>query len=133
MLLVVLSGFLVAALASVICRLLPRAGGALLALLPAGLFVYFLGLLPPVNAGESLRYAYAWIPGLSINLTFLVDGLSLLFALLITGIGTFILLFAGRYLQGHRDLGRLYTLLLSFMAAMLGLVLSDNLINLFVF
>ena len=133
MLLAVLSGFLIAALAPALYRLTPRFAAPLLALLPAGLFLWFVQLLPQISAGGSLRISHAWIPGLSINLSFLVDGLSLLFALLISGIGTFIVLFAGRYLGGHRDLPRLMVLLLCFMAAMLGLVLSDNLISLFVF
>ncbi|CAM5214145.1 Na(+)/H(+) antiporter subunit A [Alishewanella longhuensis] len=70
---------------------------------------------------------------MEIQLSFLLDGLSLLFALLITGIRTFILLYANRYLQGHPALRRLFLFLLTFMGAMLGLVLADNLITLFVF
>ncbi|MDP1775127.1 MAG: proton-conducting transporter membrane subunit, partial [Moraxellaceae bacterium] len=72
-------------------------------------------------------------PSLGIQLSFWLDGLSLLMALLITGIGTLIFIYAGTYLKGHQDLGRFFVFLLSFMAAMLGLVLSDNLISLFVF
>src|SRR5690625_7067455 len=63
----------------------------------------------------------------------MLDGLSLLFALLISFIGTFILIYAGSYLRGHRYLGRFYAIILCFMASMLGVVLSDNLISLFVF
>ena len=133
MLLAVLSGFLLAALAPALYRLAPRFAAPLLALLPAGLFLWFARLLPQISAGDVLQVSTPWIPSLSIHLSFLVDGLSLLFALLITGIGTFIFLFAGRYLEAHRDLPRLMVLLLCFMAAMLGLVLSDNLISLFVF
>ncbi|MGD8644735.1 MAG: putative monovalent cation/H+ antiporter subunit A, partial [Chromatiales bacterium] len=103
------------------------------ALIPGALFVYFAGYLPVVGDGEALRVAYPWIPGLNLELSFLLDGLSLLFALLITGIGFFVFAYAGRYLEGHRDLGRFYTILLLFMFSMLGLVLSDNLISLFVF
>jgi multicomponent Na+:H+ antiporter subunit A len=55
------------------------------------------------------------------------------FALLISGIGTFITIYAGGYLHGHPQLGRFYIYLLSFMGAMLGLVLADNVITLFVF
>jgi multicomponent Na+:H+ antiporter subunit A len=53
--------------------------------------------------------------------------------LLITGVGTLILIFAGGYMQGYAEIGRLYTLLLLFMGSMLGLVLADNLLALFVF
>ena len=63
----------------------------------------------------------------------MVDGLSLLFALLITGIGAFILLFAGEYMKGYPQRGRFTLFLVGFMLAMLGLVLADNLVALFVF
>ncbi len=107
--------------------------GWLLALLPAGLFVYFCQFLAPIAAGETIVFSMPWIPAYGVNLSFYVDGLSLLFALLISGIGTFILIYAGGYLKGHADQGRFFTFLLLFMASMLGLVLADNLITLFVF
>ena len=75
----------------------------------------------------------AWLPQQGIDLDFVVDGLSLLFALLITGIGAFIFLFAGEYMKGYRQRGRFILFLVSFMLAMLGLVLADNLVALFVF
>jgi multicomponent Na+:H+ antiporter subunit A len=68
-----------------------------------------------------------------VELAFRLDGLSLLFALLITGIGTLIVLYAGAYLSDHHHLGRFHAYLLGFMAAMLGLVLADDLIAMFVF
>lgn len=68
-----------------------------------------------------------------IRLSFLVDGLSILFALLISGIGALVLIYAGSYLAGHPHLGRFYAYILLFMASMLGLVLADNVIALFVF
>ena len=132
MLLAVLSGFLVAAAAPWLAQLFRQHSGWALGLLPASLFLYFLSLLPQLADGPQV-ISYPWIPALGINLSFLVDGLSLLFALLISGIGTFIVIYAGRYLEGHRDLGRFYIFLLSFMASMLGLVLSNNLISMFVF
>src|SRR5690606_3925594 len=64
---------------------------------------------------------------------FLLDGLSLTFALLITGIGTFIVIYTGGYLKGHRHQGRFLGFMLLFMGAMQGLVLSDNFMILFVF
>ncbi|HSP01005.1 MAG TPA: proton-conducting transporter membrane subunit, partial [Thioalkalivibrio sp.] len=133
MLLAVLSGFLIAAVAPWLHRLSGRHSGWLLALLPGALFVYFLGFVPQVSDGAAVRIAYPWVPGLDIQLSFLVDGLSLLFALLISGIGFFIVAYAGRYLETHRDIGRFYVLILAFMASMLGLVLADNVIALFVF
>jgi multicomponent Na+:H+ antiporter subunit A len=62
-----------------------------------------------------------------------LDCLGLLFALLITGIGALIVLYASRYLEGHAHASRFYASLFGFMGAMLGVVLSDNLLTLFVF
>src|SRR5690606_1426731 len=64
---------------------------------------------------------------------FKLDGLSLLFSLMITGIGTLIYIYTSSYLRGHPYLNRFYTYLGLFMGAMLGLVLSDNIITLFIF
>ncbi|TVP83238.1 MAG: Na(+)/H(+) antiporter subunit A, partial [Thioalkalivibrio sp.] len=133
MLYAILSTFALAALAPWVHRLTGRFSGWVLALLPAALFVYFLSFLPEISAGEAVVLVTPWMPGLDIQLSFLVDGLSLLFALLISGIGFFIISYAGRYLEGDRDLGRFYVIMLSFMGSMLGLVLADNLIAMFVF
>ncbi|MGM0553817.1 MAG: putative monovalent cation/H+ antiporter subunit A [Pseudomonadota bacterium] len=133
MLFAILSTFLVAAFAPGVHRLTGRTSGWVLGLLPASLFVYFLGFLPAVSGGESIVLAWPWLPGLDIQLSFLVDGLSLLFALLISGIGFFIVTYAGRYLEGDSDLGRFYVIILAFMGSMLGLVLADNLVAMFVF
>ena len=133
MLYAILSTFALAALAPWVHRLTGRFSGWVLALLPAALFVYFASFLPQISAGEVVVIVTPWMPGLDIQLSFLVDGLSLLFALLISGIGFFIISYAGRYLQGQRDLGRFYVIMLSFMGSMLGLVLADNLIAMFVF
>ncbi|XOZ35073.1 putative monovalent cation/H+ antiporter subunit A [Halomonadaceae bacterium KBTZ08] len=133
MLLAVLSGFILAPFAPLICRLAGDRCGWVLALLPAALFVWFAAHLPEVMAEGAQVMRYPWFPAMDITLNWLVDGLSLLFALLISGIGTFILIYAGGYLKGHPYLGRFYVVMLSFMASMLGLVLADNLVTLFVF
>ncbi|MEX0950749.1 MAG: proton-conducting transporter membrane subunit, partial [Gammaproteobacteria bacterium] len=133
MLLAVLSGFILAAFAPWLSRSIGDKAGWILALLPASLFVYFIGWIPVVSAQGAVVVHYDWVPALDINLSFLIDGLSLLFALLISGIGTFIVIYSGGYLHGHPLLPRFYAILLSFMAAMLGVVLSNNLIGLFVF
>ena len=75
----------------------------------------------------------AWAPSLGLSLSFNLDGLGLLFALLITGIGALIVLYASRYLDGHPHASRFYASLFGFMGAMLGVVLSDNILTLFVF
>ncbi len=133
MLTAVLSGFVLAALAPWLFRGLGARTGWVLALLPAALLAWFASFVPSVAGGEVHVLQHAWVPSLGLQLSFLVDGLSLLFALLISLIGTFIVIYGGGYLAGHRDLPRFYVLILSFMASMLGLVLSNNLITLFVF
>ncbi|MBK1698024.1 Na(+)/H(+) antiporter subunit A [Rhodovibrio salinarum] len=129
----VISGFVLGALAPWLTRRLGAYVHWLLALLPAALFAYFAQFLPTIAAGNTVRVASEWVPGLDVTLSFYLDGLSLIFALLITGIGTFIVLYTGGYLHGHHHLGRFFLYLLSFMGSMLGLVLADNVITLFVF
>ena len=101
--------------------------------LPAALFVWFCTMVPAVSRGETLVRELPWLPEQGVDLDFAVDGLGLLFALLITGIGTFILLFAGEYMRGYPQRGRFTLFLAGFMLAMLGVVAADNLVALFVF
>ncbi len=133
MLAAVLAGFVVAPLGPWLERRLRGRAGWLLALLPLGLAGYFVNHAPRIASGETLRTAVPWAPSLGLDLAFALDGLSLLFALLITGVGALVLVYAGGYLAGHPDLGRFYGFTLLFMASMLGLVLADNLLLLFVF
>jgi len=107
--------------------------GWLLALAPLAAFAHFLLQMPLVAGGGVVVQTLAWVPALDVGLTLRLDGLSLLFALLITGIGTLIVLYAGAYLSDHHHLGRFHAYLLGFMAAMLGLVLADDMIAMFVF
>lgn len=129
----VLSGYLVAILAPVVPRLAGRGAGWILALLPASIVGYFSTFLPQVADGAIIKRHLPWAPTLGLDLAFRVDGLSLLFVFLIAGIGTLIFVYAGGYLGKHPLLGRVYSFLLLFMASMLGLVLADNLLALFVF
>jgi multicomponent Na+:H+ antiporter subunit A len=102
--------------------------------LPILLFVYFLTFLPETMRGRSLIEIINWIPSLGINFTAKVDGLGLLFALLITGIGALVVLYSIYYLAKNKEkLNHFYVYLLLFMGAMLGVVLSDNLIVMYGF
>ena len=103
------------------------------AVLSAALFAWFTTFIPDVSAGQSVRLVWEWVPSLSIAMSFMFDGLGLTFALLISGIGTLVLLYANTYLAGHPQWWRFALFLFSFMLSMLGLVLCDNLIALFVF
>ncbi len=106
---------------------------AAFAILPAALFAYFALQIPAVAGGDVIRQVHPWVPGLDVRLSFLLDGLSLVFALLITGFGALIVLYASGYLASHRDMGRFLMFILLFMSSMLGVVIADNLIALFVF
>lgn len=128
-----LSGFATAFAAPMLYRLLKDKSSLVLSLFLASLFIFFATYLPPVLNGQTFLYQIDWVPQLQINLAFLVDGLSLLFALLITGFGALVVYYAGSYLKGDLLLGRFYLYLLLFASAMLGLVLSDNLFSIFVF
>lgn len=129
----VLSGFGLSLAAPWLQRVSRGTAGWIIALLPLGLAIYFITLLNSAAAGPVLTTSYPWIPSLGVNLSFYVDGLSLLFALLISGIGALVVIYAGGYLAEHPQLGRFYAFLLVFMSSMLGVVLADNLIVLFVF
>ena len=83
--------------------------------------------------GEVILQSWSWLPQLGIDLSFRLDALGLLFSLLITGIGTLIFIYAYYYLSPKNSLSKLYMLLMLFMAAMLGISLSNNLILLLIF
>lgn len=103
-------------------------------LLPILLFSYFIQFLTEVKDSQIISKTVAWIPSLGINFTATVDGLGLLFALLITGIGALVVLYSIYYLSKEKEqLNTFYVYLLLFMGAMLGVVLSDNLIILYSF
>jgi multicomponent K+:H+ antiporter subunit A len=99
--------------------------GAALALL--------LAQAPGVFAGGTLLAHADWLPAIGLNIGLRLDGLALMFSLLITGVGLLIILYAAYYLGPADPAGKFYSLLMLFMAAMLGIVLSDNLLLLVVF
>ncbi len=83
--------------------------------------------------GVTITQTWAWLPQLGIDLSFRLDALGLLFCLLISGIGTLIYIYAYYYLNPRNSLSKLYLLLMLFMASMLGISLSNNLILLLIF
>ena len=88
---------------------------------------------PAVMRGDTLIESWPWIAQVGLNASFRLDGFSLLFALLILGIGLLVILYAHYYLSARDPLDRFFGYLLFFMAAMLGMVLSENLLLLVVF
>jgi multicomponent Na+:H+ antiporter subunit A len=130
----ILISLVVAALfAPLVTRLAGRSCGRVLALVPAAACAWFATRIPAVAAGERLVEPVAWAPSLGVSADLALDGLSLVFALLVTGIGALTMVYARGYIGNDPRLGRLNATLLVFMTAMLGLVLSDDLVTAFVF
>jgi multicomponent Na+:H+ antiporter subunit A len=125
--------FLAAFACPAIARTIPHKYRFLFAIIPATSFALIISKASDIAQGLTISENYTWIPRFGINLNFRLDGLSFLMALLITGIGTLILIYASGYLKGNEANTRFYTIIQIFMAAMLGLVLSDNLIAMFIF
>lgn len=96
-------------------------------------FIAYLSQVTLISAGMPWSFNAQWIPRLGVELAFRVDGLSLLFGLLISGIGVLVVIYSYGYFKSHKSHARLQWLLLAFMLAMLGLVSADNIILLFVF
>ncbi|MFU8773420.1 MAG: putative monovalent cation/H+ antiporter subunit A, partial [Anaerolineales bacterium] len=107
--------------------------GWIISILPLSLFIFFTNRIPLIVSGEHLTFSYYWVPSLNFTLSFHLDGLSLLFSLLITGIGTLIIIYGSEYLRGHKNIIQFHIYTLLFMVSMLGVVLSDNIFSLFVF
>ncbi|MCB0063847.1 MAG: DUF4040 domain-containing protein [Caldilineaceae bacterium] len=107
--------------------------GWLAAIPPAIVTGWQLMHLNAIGSGQIFSDEIAWSPALGLALSFRLDGLSLFFGLIITGIGTAIALYTAYYLEHNQRQGYFYSLLFLFMASMVGLVWADNLLTLFVF
>ena len=133
LILIVLMPFIGAALSGVMIR-----GGRNAAAITAGsaTLAALVGLLlhaPAVFRGEVLTSRLDWLPALGLNANFMLDGLGLLFAGLILGIGLLVIFYARFYLDRDDPMGRFLTFLLLFQGAMLGIVLSDNILLMLIF
>ncbi|MBX3708557.1 MAG: putative monovalent cation/H+ antiporter subunit A [Gammaproteobacteria bacterium] len=104
----------------------------LLPVIPFLLFLYFIQFIPDIMYGKTVYYTREWFPLMGVSISAHLDGLSLLFSLLITGIGTLIVIYSIAYLEEKSSLSRYFCYLFLFTVAMLGVVLADNLITLFV-
>ncbi|BAM02820.1 hydrogen gas-evolving membrane-bound hydrogenase subunit E [Phycisphaera mikurensis] len=130
----VISLLALAALAPWLVRAAGWWAGWVAAAVPAGWFAWFAVQVGGVAAGRVLApEPIPWVETLGISLAWRLDGLGLLFALLVTGVGAAVCVYAGGYMRGHARFGKFMATLLTFMAAMLGLVLADDLVLLFVF
>jgi multicomponent K+:H+ antiporter subunit A len=102
-------------------------------LMPIVALLMTISLAPAVFSGEVIRETFTWIPLLGIDIAFRLDGLALLFVFMILGIGIFVIFYARFYLSSNDSMPKLYAYLMLFMTAMLGIVMSNNVIQLWFF
>jgi len=126
--------FLAAILIPFIYKRVPQINiGWFVIVVPIILFAGLARYIPAVATGEKYIKTISWIPSAGINFTTHLDGLSMIFGLLITGVGSLVILYSIYYLSNREALGHFYVYLLLFMGSMLGVVFSDNMIVLYVF
>jgi NADH:ubiquinone oxidoreductase subunit 5 (subunit L)/multisubunit Na+/H+ antiporter MnhA subunit len=125
--------FLAAIVAPFVKRAAGRYAGWILAIVPALMAVHFFQFLPDIAGNFSHANGFDWAWQINVRFSYLIDGLSLMFALLITTIGTVIVVHAGAGLSGHPHQGRFFSLLFLLMGSALGLVLADDFLMLFSF
>jgi len=103
-------------------------------LFPLTSLVCLYGVGEGVNWDHTAIVEFPWVPSIGVNFSFLVDGLSLFFGFLVTGMGVLVNFYSQFYMTHRkRHLGRFYCGLNFFMSAMLGVIFSNNLILLFIF
>lgn len=131
----ILFPFMFACFVPILYKYLPRLHtGWIVFFVPLFLFLYFVRFLIRLEPEIPQMYTLEWFPAIGMNFSVIVDGLSLLFALIITGIGCLVVWYSIYYLSPEREeLGHFYVYLLLFMGSMLGVVLSDNVLVLYVF
>jgi multicomponent Na+:H+ antiporter subunit A len=123
---------------------LPLLAAAVAALMPRGRFALAIGasllgfamaivLATQAIRGEPVEWVHAWAPSLGVTLAMRADGLAVMFACLVTGIGALVFLFAASYLAPSQARERAAPVLLLFQASMLGAVLADDFVLFFVF
>src|SRR6476620_672521 len=124
---------------------LPFVGSAIAALLPsnarnaestwsaaiaAAALVRVAVMFPQVRNGGVIRETIAWIPSAGLDFTIRVDGFAWMFAMLVTGIGLLVILYARYYMSPDDPVPRFFAFLLAFMGAMTGVIISGNLVQL---
>ncbi|MDD4752999.1 MAG: Na+/H+ antiporter subunit A [Desulfitobacteriaceae bacterium] len=108
--------------------------GWFILVVPLLVFLHLLSYIPAVSSGRTIYLTLPWIPSYDINLTANIDGLSLIFSLIITGMGFLVIFYSIYYLSKQKEeLQKFYIYLLLFMGSMLGLVFADNIFVLYVF
>jgi multicomponent K+:H+ antiporter subunit A len=96
-------------------------------------FTVLMSYAPAVFAGEVVQGGFEWAPQVGLSFSFFLDALGFFFAAMILGVGLLVIVYARFYLRREDPMGRFYAYLLVFQGAMLGVVLSDNVLLLVVF
>nr|WP_202421511.1 Na+/H+ antiporter subunit A [Nocardiopsis alba] len=131
---VLVAHFITAAVAPLLVRLWGRNGFYALAVVPGLSTVWALFQLPTILAGGTLSESVAWAPQFSLRLGLYMDALGLVMTLIAAGVGTLILVYCARYFgDSESGLPRFAGVFVAFAGAMLGLVLADDLIQLFIY
>ncbi|MGZ9811587.1 monovalent cation/H+ antiporter subunit A [Pseudoroseicyclus sp. H15] len=125
--------FLGALVPGVMVRAGRNAAATFTAIPTALALLMLLTLAPQVFDGVVIQKSFAWFPALGLRASFMLDGLGLMFAMMILGVGLLITLYARFYLSNEDPAGQFFTYLLLFQGAMLGIVLSDNILMLLIF
>lgn len=133
LLLAILLPFIAAFLIPLLSPVFQRKLGYPVAIIPAALFFYFLSFLPQILAGNPVIIDYQWVPQMGIDFSIYLDGLALLFALIITGIGFFVVAYSIAYLGKDEHLANFYNFILLFMGSMVGVVTTGNLLVMYIF
>jgi multicomponent Na+:H+ antiporter subunit A len=133
--LALLIAHLVAATAApLLVRWWGRQAFLVLALVPAAGFAWVLAQLGTVTGGGEVRETTPWVPSLDLEVALRLDALSLTLAALVTGVGALVLLYCARYFEPDDEgIGRFAGVMTAFAGSMLGLVLADDLLLLYVF
>ena len=124
------AGSLVAALLPAHAR---NAAASWAALVAGAALAQVVALFPAVQGGGVVQERLAWLPSAGLDFVVRVDGFAWLFALLVTGLGTLVAIYARYYMSPEDPVARFFAFFLAFMGAMLGLVLSGNLVQLVFF
>ena len=129
-----LAHLVAALLGPLLVRLMGRSAFFPLSAVPAASAIWLATIDPVALAEDPLEISVPWIPAFGIDLAFRLDPLSWVMALIATGIGAMVLLYCARYFKDTEPgLGRFAGVLTAFAGAMVGLVLSDDVMVLYTF
>lgn len=124
-------------IASVLAALLPSDArnreSTLAGLVALGCAIQAAWFFPELAHGNVIRQEIQWLPGLGLDLSFRMDGFAWLFCMLVLGIGALVVLYARYYMSASDPVPRFFSFLLAFMGAMMGVVLSGNLVQMVLF